>query len=219
MCSRAIGRGWRLVESEARVAPGLHDLLHRELLRVVGLQVRGDEPHALAERFERHARGRARAHDRAADGDPVIPVERAQQCRLARSVASVDHPQLARMHRERDPLEDAAALEIHPRLIQADQSAPAARVRTARALRERRAPVRRLEPLGKRGRAPRTRVHDPSTLEHQCVSRTRGHVFHAVRGEDPGQRPLLPLEPALEAGAIDLIEPVEHLIEQQQARA
>ena len=49
VCRDSIGGGRWIVQAYARVPARLHDRAGRELLGMIGLQVRGDEPHALLE--------------------------------------------------------------------------------------------------------------------------------------------------------------------------
>jgi hypothetical protein len=55
----------------------LHDLGDGQALRVVGLQMRGHDSHALLEQLERHAGLDANTLDPAANRDAMIAIQRA----------------------------------------------------------------------------------------------------------------------------------------------
>src|SRR5579862_1111455 len=102
----------RLVEADASLLPRTHDFVHRQLPRMLGLQMRSDEADAALEALERHARGDAGALDAPAGGNAVVAVKRAQQRGLAAAVTAVDQPPLAAVHRQRQPTEHRSLVEI-----------------------------------------------------------------------------------------------------------
>src|SRR5207302_3217293 len=97
-----VRRARRIVEADARMASGLHDLRHRQMLRMIGLQMRSDETYAPFEYLERDAGLDSRPLDSSAGGHAMITIECPQERGLAGAVAPVDDPAFARADFERE---------------------------------------------------------------------------------------------------------------------
>jgi hypothetical protein len=78
----------------------LDDRAGGEVLRVVGLQVRRDQTHALLEYLQRHSGLDPRALDASAGCHTVIAIEGAQQRGLTGTVLTMHHPAIATMNRQ-----------------------------------------------------------------------------------------------------------------------
>jgi len=88
---------------------GLHDCLDDQILGMIRLQMRRNEPDLAPEYFERHAGFDTRALNAAADRDAVIAVKSPQQRRLSGAVWPVHDPALTSAHIERDVFEHCVA--------------------------------------------------------------------------------------------------------------
>jgi hypothetical protein len=73
-CGRTVGRGRRIVHSNARMPSGLHDFRDRHFLGMARLQVWRDEPDPGLEDLQRHARLDSRSLNSATDGYTVVTV-------------------------------------------------------------------------------------------------------------------------------------------------
>src|SRR5262249_23249347 len=117
----AARRTRRLIEPNARVQAGLHYGGHRELLRMIGLQMGRDDADLPLELLQRDTREDTRTLDATAPGNAVIPVQGPQQCGFARTVVSVNDPAVARMDVEGEVCEHPLPLEVHGCTCESDQ--------------------------------------------------------------------------------------------------
>ena len=97
---RPVCGGGRIVEPDAGVAAGLHDLIDREVMGMIGLQVCGDEAGAPLEFLQGNAWLYSCSLDAATRGNAMVAIQSAQQSGLARAVGAVDEPALAGAHLE-----------------------------------------------------------------------------------------------------------------------
>ncbi len=221
----------RLVEPNARMPSGLHDLRDGELLRVIGLQMWCDQANPRLEDLQRHTRLDPGPLHAAADRHAMVAVQSAQQCGLARPVRAVHDPALALMNFKRYALErhmliqiDGGVDEPHERLARPRggasplrlwrsvvigmQPALQSRSRSAAALAHRahRAPVAHL--------AHFAAISDPARFEHQHVRHTFRHILEPMGRENPRQPgPACVLQPTQCACAIGVIEAVQQFVQ------
>jgi hypothetical protein len=207
----------RLVETNRRVAPRLHDGLDDEILGMIRLQMGRNEPDLAAEKLERHAALDPGAHDATADRNAMITVQSAQQCGFPRAVRAVYDPTLASAYIKRYISQHYALVKIDARIRQSHDrlrrhSAGASHLPHG-------APALRVEPVCERRARQRPAIDHASALEYQRVGRAWGHVFDPVSRQDPGQpRTSAAHEPCEHALPVRRVESVQHFIEQHESR-
>ena len=198
----------------------LYDFGDGQVLRMISLQMRGNQAHAPFEDFKRHSRLDAGSLDAAANRDTMIPIQSTQESRLPGAVTSVDHPELLWAHFERDFLQarmlvkvDGCIRETHEKFRHTLATLSLQRHGRGGVV------VLHIQPTLER-RAPQlAAIHEAPLFQHDSMRRARRHIFDPMRSQNPWHtRALRMSQPTHRAPAIDLVQAIQQFIEQQQLR-